>query len=1580
MSGYTLVESSKAKRVKKAAEKAQKVVQDEYDLILDRMDDDNEHQYQKLKAVIASQVSDTDGVDATTISTPELIARGKLLITADNPTGQPPGHDNQLPGMLTLLNRIQTYATILQKPIGLSSPSLPKQGNFTFPPGRALKNERKSPAIPKVTAKTSKTVKFASDTKPLAMEKKTLTTKQYAVSTVQQPRYQREPSSRSRGDTAINRFGAWTSGVKTYATSALSSPGKEQLLGIDDGLLDAIDSDESDLDIMEPAAKKARTDEEALQLTGYPLLPADSMVADMDIDIMSDAGNAGGDGSVEDQQDVNIDEKEVESLSTDDSQAVHIFFKEELETLQHGKNAHLFYDCIEPLPQGVYEHTPAVVHRAGVFHQPFDCPPEYRLPMLPEAQAVMTEIEQRSCQSKHIAHQYSYLCQSTFWNVESIDGLRDTLLQLTSANHMDIVMLGQGFTNSEWDPTQSLQHDAQKLWYYLHKYGRLQYGTVVTDYSEVPLADVTLSFLMMLPINAVFGYLSYHGVAIDRLPWKLLSTVTALQQLPMTTRVPYSEWHNYLVVLLGYLHDLLRNEAESYSFMHTQFKVLVSPTLTSRDAEVFINHHFPDEGRLLTVAAAKSKSSDHLALLKRATSFAVRRKYKGEVFEQCNGKWVVFLYYVLHNSYPPALADGKLNTEHCVLSIASSVQDRHRMALDLRRLMQGHHSLISAMLDDHTLAIRLYGTSGKNAPVGVQKLMAAGVAYMFFWLLHNSKAYGKHENIDEFIPLDVMAFILSAGGILAPTNDGQPVFTSNCIPIHEMRTVFETAATLIRTQEPCILSLPPSNIHAGLTSDDYRDHFEQPLRMDAEASTRRMQQRLSDFHKSTSPYRALSTATCLFPEGSQQLPSGVSPTRGRSYFLEAGVRLVRAMHKPLSIAAAPTKSLSSNPAKTTGSSSSIRASSPKRPSSSEVPAKPRSKGTPLKQSFLVRTNGRVEISKTVPLVDTMSLDELLRRNAAKQAQLAKANQSNQGHAPLAVMQPRYKADTYMVNMYDSFKDVGKMYSTDWKALADGFEGNSKYLAELRFLDQASTPIKKRDKLIMLYDVNGIMTSLFNCSHLLYTVHSVIGTKTYARLTESMWTVGPDHVEDFFPEKIMMQIPGAYILFEEGTSTAPLQSSVNQSSSPACQFDSHSRDRTIDDETSSSDDDGSSVSDKSQSDESGERHSTKTPSIKTGRMTFKVLGKTAIRDDLQNAIAICNMVEEGRLEILLAPLGVYGHTMTPTNIINGIFRHGMEDSDFNVENLNVPVKQNKALVQSQAWTPYKNLYTNMAYQRYQLVANMTEDSIRSVHFLQLKLAVERNYVLASWNDWVMHLEGYKQFVHELYGTIYSTCVQNMVLEVQSLRLGERHSVTYLDVLSNAFRTQLYHFASRDISFKAPGQQEVRHPQKMTPTEWVDVMNALWTDFKGKLNVQQEMSFNYSQSQFKLTDPKPMGHKIKLVQQILQQKPAEGKLANDAVKADKRSPQPGKKQRAKKSPGAAKDDTIYVCVADLLNHYGSTEQIQCKTPCRYIHYDNLPPKTSRSGVLKRSMFVADALKLSEATKTWLRGKISKDKKLQ
>ena len=71
MSGFTVVESTKAKKA--AAKKAKNTsVKDQYDLIIDRNNEDNLRQYQRLKDMIASQISDTDGIDAAEASTPEL--------------------------------------------------------------------------------------------------------------------------------------------------------------------------------------------------------------------------------------------------------------------------------------------------------------------------------------------------------------------------------------------------------------------------------------------------------------------------------------------------------------------------------------------------------------------------------------------------------------------------------------------------------------------------------------------------------------------------------------------------------------------------------------------------------------------------------------------------------------------------------------------------------------------------------------------------------------------------------------------------------------------------------------------------------------------------------------------------------------------------------------------------------------------------------------------------------------------------------------------------------------------------------------------------------------------------------------------------------------------------------------------------------------------------------------------------------------------------------------------------------------------------------------------------------------------
>ena len=63
------------------------------------------------------------------------------MITADNPTGQPPGMAATGPNVLNLLNRLETYSGIMKKN-GLRQSELPKtiakpKSSFpSFPPGR----------------------------------------------------------------------------------------------------------------------------------------------------------------------------------------------------------------------------------------------------------------------------------------------------------------------------------------------------------------------------------------------------------------------------------------------------------------------------------------------------------------------------------------------------------------------------------------------------------------------------------------------------------------------------------------------------------------------------------------------------------------------------------------------------------------------------------------------------------------------------------------------------------------------------------------------------------------------------------------------------------------------------------------------------------------------------------------------------------------------------------------------------------------------------------------------------------------------------------------------------------------------------------------------------------------------------------------------------------------------------------------------------------------------------------------------------------------------------------------------------
>jgi hypothetical protein len=216
----------------------------------------------------------------------------------------------------------KTYAGILKKD-GLQSPEIPKKLTWTFPPGRKV-------ALAKAAALKLGSV---NEVKPavsgkLEMVEKERSTKQFAVSTVQQPKRERKPSARARY-CPIDKFGSYTSGTKKFASSALEPLQDDRQEGIS-----SVDSSEVSSDIetaddlnneSDRKTKKARIGmepDDALSLTGFPLLP--------DFEEESVKHSASGDIVEETKVSVNSDIDDVK---------LHEFSGDELGQFVYGHNS-----------------------------------------------------------------------------------------------------------------------------------------------------------------------------------------------------------------------------------------------------------------------------------------------------------------------------------------------------------------------------------------------------------------------------------------------------------------------------------------------------------------------------------------------------------------------------------------------------------------------------------------------------------------------------------------------------------------------------------------------------------------------------------------------------------------------------------------------------------------------------------------------------------------------------------------------------------------------------------------------------------------------------------------------------------------------------------------------------------------------------------------------------------------------------------------------------------------------------------------------------------------------------------------
>jgi hypothetical protein len=580
-------------------------------------------------------------------------------------------------------------------------------------------------------------------------------------------------------------------------------------------------------------------------------------------------------------------------------------------------------------------------------------------------------------------------------------------------------------------------------------------------------------------------------------------------------------------------------------------------------------------------------------------------------------------------------------------------------------------------------------------------------------------------------------------------------------------------------------------------------------------------------------------------------------------------------------------------------------------------------------------------------------------------------------------QPRFKRNRPKKVPFPEFEPCS-MFKVDWqdiKSSSNTDRDSNDYFSMMSFHNRNVREILFEDKLVLLYraDIN-IRTNddpdIDDYVHVQYVVHHVDEENCYLRYNELLYT--PDeqpYIIGFFKPCIIVPITNAYILFQNntvstGSHPAPvklLQSSEYRDSYVRNEEQRHTRRKR-------------GRSDDSGSDDPDAQQFTKKYHLTVGAKTVTVIGKIQQHDNLVQARAVYSLMGDDHMEQLLFPMGVYGHTIKPEHIISGMVTQRTDDTSFQSGNINLPTNHNKIDVIKQAWYQHPTLHANIALFKFDMGHSMGKDSIHGVHLMQHDEACKINYTMSTWHHWVLHWKGWKQLVHELLGSDYGAVVHKIVSEIQEFHIGERFSLPYLNSLSNIMRSQMYFFASRDTAFKVDGHPNEFLPLQMTPITWREVMVLLWNNLKQRLTTIHQLEYTETQKAYNVVLPYPTGHRsANPVAPIKQAQPVNNKVI----------PAKGKKEIAKKdAKGKARrkeikilpkgEPSVSLCLGDLLNTYGASQQIACKAPCRYIHYSKIPTGTTKASVIKFVDSIHSRFGITDETVAFVNRKIDADKK--
>jgi len=137
---------------------------------------------------------------------------------------------------------------------------------------------------------------------------------------------------------------------------------------------------------------------------------------------------------------------------------------------------------------------------------------------------------------------------------------------------------------------------------------------------------------------------------------------------------------------------------------------------------------------------------------------------------------------------------------------------------NLRHLLLGPPHLMWAFLKEDHNTKKLYGPSIDKATIGIQRSMAAGVL-MFWYMVHTGSS-----NIDDIIPSGILSYVLLTKGVLNPTEEAQPRFSSEFIPVYKLNTVSLAVCAVISAGVPVVVIPPKPVLRQHATNEEYQKY------------------------------------------------------------------------------------------------------------------------------------------------------------------------------------------------------------------------------------------------------------------------------------------------------------------------------------------------------------------------------------------------------------------------------------------------------------------------------------------------------------------------------------------------------------------------------------------------------------------------------------------------------------------------------------------------------------------------------------------------------------------------------------